>query len=222
MQRTTWAVVGEGASSGRDIGTLITTNIAEAKINGVELEYDWLPWKGGRIFGWVAYLDAEITKFPGAEDGWFCFERAYLGLSECAPEDPSQVRPDNSLRRPTDFAGNTLPWSPEWSTDITFEQTFNFDNDYVLVPNVSLHWQSEMYFQDNNFDEGPFHSGQEAYTTLNASVRLINTKQGWFAELYGYNLTDELTRNWADPGPGYMKASFNSPRIYGLKFHKDF
>ncbi len=222
MQRTTWAVVGKSQSSNRDIGTLLTTNIAEAEVKGVEIEFDWLPWQGGRIFGWFSYLDATITKFPGAEDGWFCFERAYLGLSECAPEDPSQVRPDNTLRRPTDFTGNKLPWSPEFSTTLTMEHTFKFGNDFLLVPNVSMHWQSEMFFADNNFDEGPFHSGQEAFTTFNASIRLTNTMQAWSTELYVYNLTDELVRSWSDPGPGYMKASFFAPRTYGVKFRKDF
>ena len=222
MQRTTWAVVGKSEVSDRDIGTLLTTNIAEAEVKGIELEFDWLPWQGGRLFGWFTYLDATITKFPGAEDGWFCFERAYLGLSECAPEDPNQVRPDNTLRRPADFTGKKLPWSPEFSTTLTFEQTFKLSSDYLLIPNVSMHWQSEMFFADNNFDEGPFHSGQEAFATFNASVRLLNTMQGWSSELYVFNLTDELVRNWADPGPGYMKASFYAPRTYGVKFRKDF
>ena len=222
MQRTTWAVVGKSQVSNRDIGTLLTTNIAQAKINGAEFEFDWLPWQGGRLFGWVSYLDATITKFPGAEDGWFCFERAYLGLSECAAEDPSQVRPDNTLRRPADYRGKKLPWSPEFSTNLTFEQTFNVGDDMLLIPNVSMHWQSEMFFADNNFDEGPFHSGQRAFSTYNASVRLVNAMDGWSADLYIYNLTDKLVRQWSDPGPGYMKASFFPPRTYGVKFHKDF
>lgn len=222
MQRTTWAIVGESEISGADIGTLLTTNIAEAQINGAEFEFDWIPWKGGRIIGWVAYLDATITKFPGAEDGWFCFERAYLGLTECAPEDPSQVRPDNSLRRPTDFKGNKLPWSPEFSTSVTFQHAFIVNEDMILTPSLTANWQSEIFFYDNNFDEGPFHSGQKAFSTYNASIRLNNSTQGWVGELYVYNLTNELVRNWADPGPGYMKASFFSPRTYGLKFTKDF
>jgi iron complex outermembrane receptor protein len=227
MQRTTWAVVGKSQVSNRDIGTLLTTNIAEAEVKGLEIEFDWLPWKGGRVYGWFTYLDATITKFPGAEDGWFCFERAYLGLSECAPEDPSQVRPDNSLRRPADYRGKKLPWSPEFSTTITMEHTFALDSakfgeGKLLIPNVSMHWQSEMFFADNNFDEGPFHSGQRAFATFNASLRLVDTMDGWSSELYIYNLTDKLVRQWADPGPGYMKASFFPPRSYGIKFHKDF
>jgi iron complex outermembrane receptor protein len=222
MQRTTWAIVGESEVSGRDIGTLLTTNIAEAQINGAEFEFDWIPWKGGRILGWAAYLDAEITKFPGAEDGWFCFERAYLGLSECAPEDPNQVRPDNTLRRPTDFTGNTLPWSPEFSLSVTFQHAFIVSDDMILTPSLTANWQSEMFFADNNFDEKPFSSGQDAFSTINASIRLNNSTYGWTTELYVYNLTDELVRNWADPGPGYMKASFFSPRTYGLKLFKEF
>lgn len=222
MQRTLWAIVGESESSGRDIGTLLTTNIAEAEIKGLEFEFDWLPWQNGRLYGWVAWLDAEITNLPGADDGWFCFERAYLGLSECAPEDPSQVRPDNSLRRPTSFNGNKLPWSPEWSATVSIEHSWNISSKLRLSPLVSGHWQSEMFFADNNFDEGPFHSGQKAFATMDAALRLINEEAKWGAELYVYNATDELVRSWADPGPGYMKGSFFPPRMYGLKFRKDF
>jgi outer membrane receptor protein involved in Fe transport len=79
-----------------------------------------------------------------------------------------------------------------------------------------------MFFSDNNFDEGPFHSGQKAFTTVDAALRLINEEAKWGAELYVFNATDELVRSWADPGPGYMKGSFFPPRMYGLKFRKDF
>ena len=79
-----------------------------------------------------------------------------------------------------------------------------------------------MFFNDGNFDEGPFHSGQEAYTSVNASLRFINEENQWAVELYSYNLTDELIRSWSDPGPGYLKANFFPPRTYGVKFRKDF
>lgn len=222
MQRTLWAIVGESASSGRDIGTLLTTNIAESEIKGIELEFDWLPWNNGRIYGWVAWLDAEITKLPGADDGWFCFERAYLGLTPCPAEDPDQPRPDNSLRRPTDFSGNKLPWSPEWSATVTLEHSWSIGNDLKLSPYVSAHWQSEMFFSDNNYDEGPYHTGQKAFATFNASMRLINEEQRWGVEVYAYNVTDELVRSWSDGGPGYQRASFFPPRTVGIKVRKDF
>mgnify|MGYP001827127376 FL=1 len=97
-----------------------------------------------------------------------------------------------------------------------------FDNGLRLSPVATVHWQDEIFFQDNNFDEGPFHSGQEAYATVNASLRLINEQKRWGMELYVYNLTDERTRYWADYGPGYIKSSFAPPRAYGVKFRYDF
>jgi iron complex outermembrane receptor protein len=222
MQRTLWAVVGKSASSNRDIGTLLTNNIAEAEINGIELEFDWLAWDGGRVIGWATWLDAKITNLPGADDGWFCFERAYLGLTRCPAEDPSQIRGDNSLRRPTDFSGNRLPWSPEYSATVSVEHNWQLGNGLRLSPYVSAHWQSEMFFSDNNFAEGPFHTGQKAFTTMNAALRLISERSRWGAELYVYNATDELVRNWGDGGPGYLRASFFPPRTYGIKLRKDF
>jgi len=222
MQRTLWAVVGKSRSSNRDIGTLLTTNIAESRIRGIELEFDYLPWQNGRIYGWVTWLDAEITKLPGADDGWFCFERAYLGLTRCPAENPNQIRGDNSLRRPTDFSGNQLPWSPKYSATVTMEHNWNVGNGLRLSPYVSAHYQSEMFFNDNNFDEGAFHNGQRAFTTVNASMRLISESSKWGAELYVYNVTDELVRSWSDGGPGYQRASFFPPRTYGIKLRKDF
>ena len=169
----------------------------------------------------MTWLDAEITNLPGADDGWFCFERAYLGLTPCPAEDPNQTRGDGSLIRPTDYSGNKLPWSPEWSATVTMEHNWYLPRTLRLSPYVSVHWQSEMFFNDGNFDEHPFHSGQESFTTANASLRLISEGGKWAIEAFVYNLTDEIVRSWSDPGPGYMKASFFPPRMYGVKFRKD-
>ncbi len=220
MQRTFYAVVGESINSGNDIGTNLTTNIAKATISGVEIELDWYPYEGGRVYGWIAYLDAEIKDMP-AGDGWFCFERAFLGLTEC-PAEVENTDPNAPNIRPTNFSGNQLPWSPKWSTTITAEHNWYYDNGLRLSPVVTVHWQSEIFFQDNNFDEEPFHSGQKAYTTVNASLRLINEEKSWGMELFVYNAFDVRTRNWADYGPGYIKSSYAPPRSYGVKFRYDF
>ena len=228
MQRTTWAIVGKSQPSeevpeGRDIGTLLTTNLAEASIKGIELEFDWAePWKGGRVYGWVTYLDATIDKMDDGDDGWFCLERALLGLSECAPEDPDQVRGDESLRRPVDYSGNKLPWSPEYALTVTAEHNWYFENGLRLSPYASMHWQSEMFFQDSNFDEGAFHTGQKAFATFTAALRLINEEDAWGVEVYCNNCTDELVRQWVDGGPGYQRASFFPPRMYGIRANVSF
>ena len=222
MQRTQWVIVGESVNSGRQIGTLLTSNLSEAEITGVEIEWDWLPYKNGRIYGWFAWLNAEITDLPGADDGWFCFERALLGLTPCPPEDPGSTRPDGSPQRPVDYTGNALPWSPEFSMTVTWEHNWWTNGGWRISPHVSAHWQSEMFFNDNNFDEGPFHSGQDAFATVNASLRFINERRKFAVEAYVYNATDELVRSWGDPGPGYMRGTFFAPRMYGVKVRKDF
>ena len=223
MQRTSWVIVGESVNSGNDIGTLLTTNLAEAGIFGAEFEWDWAePWPGGRFHGWVSYLNAEIDKLEDGEDGLFCFERAYMGLSPCPPQDPTQLRGDNTLRRPADLSGNKLPWSPEWSFSATVDHTWWLGNGWVVGPSLTWNWQAEMFFNDNNYTDGPFHAGQKAVSSFNANFRIINEDQGWALVLFGYNLSDELMRSWADPGPGYWRANFFPPRTYGVRFSKGF
>lgn len=223
MQRTSWVIVGESVNSGNDIGTLLTTNLAEAGIFGAEFEWDWAqPWPGGRLHGWVSWLNAEIEKFEDGDDGLFCFERAYLGLTPCPPQDPTQLRGDNTPRRPTDLAGNKLPWSPQWSLSATVDHTWWLGNGWVIGPSLTWNWQAEMFFNDNNYSEGPFHAGQKAFSHFNANFRIINEAQGWALVLFGYNLSDELMRSWADPGPGYWRSNFFPPRTYGARFSKGF
>ncbi|MDD9853148.1 MAG: TonB-dependent receptor [Deltaproteobacteria bacterium] len=231
MQRTQWVVVGRTRSDftrppgpgneERDIGTLLTTNLAAAQILGLEFEFDWWElWPGGRVFGWISWLDTEIT-YPDGDDGWFCLERALLGLSQCAPEASGQVV-DGVTRRPANYTGNRLPWSPEWSMTINFEHNWYLPGGQRISPFLSVSFVDEYFFDDSNFDEGPFHSGQTAIATMNFSLRYINEERRWGAEIYVYNLTDELVRTWSDRGPGYLRANFAPPRSYGIKMRKDF
>ncbi|MCE2391692.1 MAG: TonB-dependent receptor, partial [Proteobacteria bacterium] len=160
---------------------------------------------------------------PDYHDRWFSFERAYLGLTPCPAEDPSQRRGDNSLRRPYSVSGNQLPWSPKWSLTVNVEHNWWVGDGLRLSPYVSVSWTDEMFFDDRNFDEEPFHSGQEEVTTVNASLRLIDEGRRWGAELYVYNATDERVKSWVDPGgPGYVRANYFPPRTYGVKLRKDF
>lgn len=223
MQRTSWVIVGRSQHTDREIGTLLTTNLAEANIFGIELEFDWLePWRGGHVFGWASYLNAEIGKLEDGADGLFCFERAYMGLEACPAEDFSQPLEGGGFRRPTDLSGNKLPWSPEWSFSVTAEHSVWTSNGYQYGPSLTLNWQSEMFFNDTNYDDGAFHAGQEGFLTVNVNFKIINERQAWALVAFGYNMTDQVIRSWADPGPGYWRANFFPPRSMGLRFSKSF
>lgn len=202
----------------RDIGTFLTRNIGEARSMGFEFEFNWIPWDNGRIYGWLAWLDAEITDYETQED-WYCLDRALLGLTNCGELVDTG---NGDLGRPINLKGNKLPWSPEFSYTVNAEHRFDLGNSLIFSPHVSMSWQDDIYFDNSNFDEGPYHSGQDAYATYNASLRLWSETDGWGVEVFGYNLTDELVRNWADRGPGFMKASFAPPRQYGMKVNWNF
>jgi iron complex outermembrane receptor protein len=222
--RTSVCTTGEGdcVIVGRDIGTLITQNIGETRNMGVELEFDWRPYNGGRVNGWVAWLDSEITELDNSQDNWFCLERALLGLTNCPDKTTRTIDGNDIEGRYQSFIGNAMPWSPEYSATVTYEHNWYLHNGMRLSPIVSAHWQDEMFFDKGNFDEGALHSGQDAYATADVALRLINEESAWAVELYVRNVTDEVVRNWADRGPGFMRASLGKPRHYGIKFNMAF
>ena len=204
---------------GRDIGTLLTQNIGETRNMGAEIEFDWAPYYGGRVTGWVAWLDSEITELEGTQDGWYCLERALLGLTNCPEKTLNEA---GDLGRWTSFEGNAMPWSPEFSATINYEHNWYLSNGLRLSPYISASWTDEMFFDKSNFSEGALHSGQAAVATGSFALRLINEQDRWAVEAYVRNVTNELVRNWADRGPGYMRGSFYKPRHYGLKFNMAF
>ena len=222
--RTADCTSGEGScvTVGRDISTLITQNIGETRNMGVELEFDWRPYNGGRLNGWVAWLDSEITELDNSQDNWFCLERALLGLTNCPDKTTRTIDGNDIEGRYQSFIGNALPWSPEYSATVTFEHNWYLHNGMRLSPMVSAHWQDEMFFDKGNFDEGAFHSGQDAFATADLALRLINEENAWAVELYVRNVTDEVVRSWADPGHGFMRASIGKPRHFGVKFNMAF
>lgn len=120
------------------------------------------------------------------------------------------------------MSGITCPGAPKYSATLNFEHNWYLPNGLRLSPYVSVHYQSKMFFDVSNLDAGPYSFAQRQFATENAALRLINEKQHWAMELYVNNLTDELVRQWMDPGPDSMKATFFPPRTYGLKLRKEF
>ncbi|MGI9323055.1 MAG: TonB-dependent receptor [Pseudomonadales bacterium] len=214
--------VGGCVTVDRDIGTLLTANIAKAVNVGLELEFDWYAWEGGRVNGWVAFLDSQIKDFTGATDNWYCLERALLGLDRCAEPDPNNLDDDGNALRTSSYDGNALPWSPKWSLTVNVEHNWYLDGGLRLSPYFSVHAQDEIFFDNSNYDKGPFHSGQPTYATADFAFRVISEVDDWGLEFYVRNITDERVRSWGDRGPGFMRASFAKPRYYGLKFNKYF
>ena len=196
-----------------------TENIGEADIQGLELEFTVIPWSGGRLSGFAAWLDSEITSYKTYNDNWFCGYRAEFGAEACAPvylgDDP-----EIKGRAIYDVTGHSLPRTPKYSVGVNLSHDFEMDG-YVITPWLGLSWKDKQYFTPRNLDNKVIGDYQDAYTNVNASVKFAPTDSNWYVELYGTNLSDNIVKNWMGQGAtgGYTFNSFNPPRMYGARLN---
>jgi len=192
-----------------------TVNVGVVDIAGLELEVDYKPWRGARVGGFASYLSTKMKDYPSYSDGWSCDYRAEMGAVPCPPvyagSDPTLVG-----RNVHDITGNQLPLAPKMSLGVNFAQTFNFDNGYSLTPWVQLKWQDKMYFTLRNLDNPHISDAQKASTKIDASIKLVAPKH-WHVEAYVLNLTNKMTKNAASDGGGWVKGTWNDPRMFGLR-----
>jgi iron complex outermembrane receptor protein len=214
MQRTLFGFVGYRELDGQAIYTLMTKNVPQTTIQGVELEFDWTPYETGRVFGWVSLLETENGGAGNAEatqDGYLCLERTLVGVDPCAA--------DGTI----DLSGNHLTWSPEMSWNLQFEHNTYTKSGMRIQNVINVNYVGEMFFNESNYDVAPFHSGREELTTVNTSMVFINEAKSWGLELYVHNATDELIKTDAYPAnAGFVKAMYAPPIAYGVRFQKDF
>lgn len=216
MQDTSYTIIGEDANTGDDIGTLITSNVAEARMMGVEVEFDWRPWDGGRLFGFATWLDTEVQSYPrvNVNNAWSCWQQEFMGIGDCSIYE----NVDGNLY--ANAAGNRLPYAPEWAFTLNGEQTFDLNNGFYVRAFASWSWRSKFYFNYFNFDVDPFAQSQDAHGKVDASIRFAPHGDDWFLELYGYNLTDEMTRNYAHGESSFsmvQRYQWDNPRFFGVR-----
>jgi iron complex outermembrane recepter protein len=182
-----------------------TDNLSSSEIKGLEVEFEAIPWRDGRLFGYLAWLDTSI-KDPGTfVDGYACAERVIYGQPECGDPQVADIR------------GNQLPFAPDYSATLNYEHRFGLPSGYSIVPFVSVHWQSKMWFDILNYDGAHLSQAQDAYTKLNLSLRLNAPSDRYYVELFGENVTDEDTKNFFGFNRGVVKGSYDPPRTYGLR-----
>lgn len=188
----------------------LTTNIGEATMKGLELELDYIPWQNGRVSGYVAWLNARVDNIP-FEDSYYCAQRLEYGQKPCATG-------------PVDISGHSLPYAPDWSGTLSVRHTFELMSGYALEPQVSAHWQSKMYTSLNNYDGAHLSDAQAAYWKIDGSVKLMPASDHWYVEAYVSNLTDEYVRNanYFQFRDGFIRSTYNPPRMFGVRFGYDF
>jgi iron complex outermembrane receptor protein len=198
-----------------------TQNVPGAQIQGIEFEYDWNAWPGGRIFGYASWLDTEIT------DDWITKWNydavSYFGITYEESVDPTNPILEVNLK------GNELAVSPPFKFHLIAEHVFDFGSAGSLMPWVTYHWEDDSYLTiwnvDKHTDDLDFvisdedikytDDRREAWSMVHAGLRYFF--KNWTFELYGYNLTDEIVQYWGGAAEGVAKGSFSVPRTYGLR-----
>ena len=209
MQNTGDKVVGtdENPTSptfGDPVTAWTTDNLTRSRIKGVELEFDFIPWHGGRLSGFATWLDTEIIDGGTYQDGYACAEREIYGQTPCAGED-------------TDISGNELPFAPDYTLTLNYQHQLELSGGYSLQPQVVAHWQSRMWLDIQNYDGPHLSQSQDAYAKVDLGLRLNGPDDRFYVELFGENLTDEDTKNFGGFNRGVVKANYDAPRTYGLR-----
>ena len=148
----------------------ITENVPEVTIQGFELEYDSRPWRGGRIFGYVSWLDSEITDDWNIK--WNYDPVSYLNLSF----DESLDSEDDVLQ--VNLKGNEMAVSPPWKVHLTIDHAFFFPQKRItIVPWLTAHWEDASYLTIFNVDK---HVDDMDFVILDEDIRYTDDRrQAW-------------------------------------------
>ncbi len=196
-----------------------TVNVGVVDIPGLEVELDYKPWAGARLGGFFSYINSKMRNYRTFNDGWNCGVREEMGAPAC-PD--AYQGPESELRgrQIYDITGNHLPLSPKYTFGINFAQTFEVGG-YEITPWVNVKWQDKMYFTLRNLDNPHISDAQKAFAKVDASLR-INAPKYWHAELYVLNATNQMTRNSARDGGGFVRGTWNDPRTVGIRLGVDY
>ncbi|MBD3869178.1 MAG: TonB-dependent receptor [Acidobacteria bacterium] len=199
-----------------------TQNVPGAQIQGFEFEYDWRPWTGGRIRGYASWIDTEI-----AEDWvtkWDYDPISYFGINFDDSVDASNERLEVNLK------GNNLAVSPPFKFHMTLDHAFLLKRrKMTIVPWITAHWEDDSYLTiwnvDQHKDDLDFvildqdirytDDKREAWSMLHAGVRMY--RGDMTAELYAYNITDEVVQWWGGAAEQVPKGSMSMPVSYGFR-----
>ena len=216
-----------------------TQNFGKQEMSGLELEFDWIAYEGGRLSGWATFMDTEVVDDYITQ--WYYGQDAQFGRADYA-QSIANV-PENAVN----LKGNEAPYSPDVAVTLNYEHTFNLGAYGQLVPSVKVHWQSEDYLSIWNADKhvndaggyGTGFSGNGDYVDLPGyfadpvdqfgdnrdSWHMIDFvltyrpagNASWYVQAFVYNLEDEEIAWFRAVEAGQPRGSYSAPRQYGIR-----
>jgi iron complex outermembrane recepter protein len=176
-----------------DVGVLMTFNAADARSQGVELEWMLIPAAGWTLWGSYAYLDATYTDFQVPSDIGFRFTN------------------------PVDRSGNRLRNAPRHSLDLGLGYEHRLSDGGVIDTRLEYLYQSKNFQEPSNQE----FSAVPAYDLWNLRVAWRPT-EGLELAAWVQNLLDEdyLLHNYPVNQNGLGTPA--PPRTFGLTLNYNF
>ena len=206
--------------------TLTNTNAGGATIQGLELEGSSVLFDGaGRFDFSFAWLDATYDEFLGNESN-FGDARGRIWNPCGLGVDPSGACTGNVF----DFAGNNLPYAPEYMATLIYAHTFEVGNGGSVVPRIRASYFDDSFLGWENrtdrpagtlspTDPGESDFGvQPSYTLVDLSLGYHSPNDQWFAEAFMSNALDEEIKTEAFYGQPVTAYKWGQPQQYGIRF----
>lgn len=189
---------------GTGAAATIVRNVGDATINGVELEFAVLPFKGTRISANYAFLDSEYGDFRDVQGNNVADNRAVVH----APDHTFNLTLDSVLLR-RDWGAIRAVVDYAW-TDSFYTYPYQLSG-----PGAPLHDPGEQVADRSKVD---------AHGLLNVRLAIADVRMGdnstaelafWVRNV----LDDDTATNFIDFGPGFGNltiANFEEPRTFGI------
>ena len=199
---------------------LANFNAAGATVKGLEAEWVWRPTSVDRLTGNATWLKAVYDNFMSCD-----VDAARANGQSCGSTAPL-----------VNVGGSTMKHAPKFSTTVQYEHDFNVAGGQ-LTPRASVHYETMSYVGAGAFNgDVPGHAGvkrQEAYTTLDLSLRFQPASKAYTVEAFVQNATDKAVKLDVNeictdvgmpcqPTQQIYGAFYNAPRTVGARVSMKF
>lgn len=205
--------------------TLTNTNAGGATIKGLEVEASAGLFNGaGQLAATFAYLDATYDEFQGNEQN-FGDARGRIWNNCAFGVEPSGACVGNVF----DFAGNNLPYAPEYQLTVQYSHEFPLPGGAAVVPRIRASYYDDMVLGWENranrpagtlnaTDPGEKDFGlQPAYTMVDAAIAFRSSTDQWSAEAFITNALDEAVKTEAFYGTPQTFYTWGQRRQVGVR-----
>ena len=118
-------------------------------------------------------------------------------------------------------AGTALPLTPEFQTSIRGRYEWEMDNGWGAHAQLGVKYAGEAINSLVDTPEEP-NTEQDAYTIVDGTFGFRNDADGWSAELFINNITDERAQLHINRQDFFERITTNRPRTVGLRISYDF